>query len=217
MKPVAIPWEGGTVTGRLVAVADPGRPGVLLAHGAGTNQDHTMIVALRDGLASAGFPTLTFNYPYTEAGKKRPDSPTRLLACHSAAARWFRAEVSPQMVMAGRSMGGRMASMLAADGEPCAGLILFSYPLHPAGRPDKLRKDHLPQIKVPVLSIVGTRDALASPELYGEWVRPLPNFETVDIEDGDHSYRVRKASGRSGEQALNEVIEAAVRWLKRLI
>lgn len=114
-------------------------------------------------------------------------------------------------------MGGRMASMLAADGEPCAGLILFSYPLHPAGRPDKLRKEHLPQIDVPVLSILGTRDALASPELYDEWVRPLPNFTTVDIEDGDHSYRVRKASGRSNEQALGEVIAAAVRWLKRLI
>jgi predicted alpha/beta-hydrolase family hydrolase len=175
-----------------------------------------MMVALRDGIASAGFPTLTFNYPYKEAGKKRPDSPKRLLACHSAAARWFRTEVNPLMVMAGRSMGGRMASMLAADGDPCAGLILFSYPLHPAGRPEKLRKDHLPQIKVPVLSIVGTRDALANPAVYDEWVRPLPNFTTIDIEDGDHSYRVRKASGRSSEQALNEVVEAAAGWLRHL-
>jgi hypothetical protein len=204
------------VTGRLATAADPGTPGVLLAHGAGTNQDHPMVVAIRDGLASGGFSTLTFNYPYTEAGKKRPDAPKRLLACHSAVAEWFRTEVDPNMVMAGRSMGGRIASMLAAEGEPCSGLILFSYPLHPAGRPEKLRKDHLPDIQVPVLSIVGTRDALATMDLYDRWVRPLPNFTTSEIADGDHSFRVRKASGRTNEDALAEVIDAAADWLRTL-
>ena len=114
-------------------------------------------------------------------------------------------------------MGGRIASMLAADGEPCSGLILFSYPLHPAGRPENLRKDHLPDITVPVLSIVGTRDALATSVLYDRWVRPLPNFTTHEVEDGDHSFRVRKASGRSNEEALVEVIEAATGWLGRLL
>ena len=204
------------MTGRLATAADPGTPGVLLAHGAGTNQDHPMVVAIRDGLASGGFSTLTFNYPYTEAGKKRPDAPKRLLACHSAVAEWFRTEVDPNMVMAGRSMGGRIASMLAAEGEPCSGLILFSYPLHPAGRPEKLRKDHLPDIQVPVLSIVGTRDALATMHLYDRWVRPLPNFTTSEIADGDHSFRVRKASGRTNEDALAEVIDAAADWLRIL-
>ncbi|MDH5373157.1 MAG: dienelactone hydrolase family protein [Acidimicrobiia bacterium] len=217
MRSVTIPWDGGTVTGRLAAAKDPGRPGVLLAHGAGTNQDHAMVVALRDGLAAAGFPVLTFNYPYTEAGKKRPDAPKKLLACHRSAAEWFRAEVDETMVMAGRSMGGRIASMLAADGEPCSGLILFSYPLHPAGRPENLRKDHLPDIAVPVLSILGTRDALATGVLYDRWVRPLPNFTTHEVGDGDHSFRVRKASGRSNEEALAEVIEAATDWLGRLL
>ncbi len=201
------------VTGRLVEPSPRRSPGVLLAHGAGTNQDHAMIVALRDGLAAAGFPVLTFNYPYTEAGRKRPDPPARLQSCHRSAARWFRDEVDPQMVMAGRSMGGRIASMLAAAGEPCVGLILFSYPLHPAGRPEKLRKDHLPDIEVPVLSIVGTRDALARMELYDRWVRPLPNVTTVEVEDGDHSFRVRKSSGRTNDEALEDVIGAAVGWL----
>ena len=173
-----------------------------------------MMVAIRDGIAAAGFPVLTFNYEYTEAGKKRPDSPKRLLACHAEAARWFRQEVHPQMVMAGRSMGGRIASMLAAEGEECSGLMLFSYPLHPAGRPEKLRKDHLPDIAVPVLSIVGTRDALATPALYDQWVRPLPNFTTFDSEDADHSMRVRKASGRTNEEALTEMIQVATDWLR---
>ena len=204
------------MTGRLAAAVDPGTPAVLLAHGAGTNQDHPMMVAIRDGLASGGFSTLTFNYPYTEAGKKRPDAPKRLLACHSAVAEWFRTEVDPNLVMAGRSMGGRIASMLAAEGEPCSGLILFSYPLHPAGRPEKLRKDHLADIQVPVLAIVGTRDALATMDLYDRWVRPLPNFTTSEIADGDHSFRVRKASGRTNEEALAEVIAAAADWLRTL-
>jgi predicted alpha/beta-hydrolase family hydrolase len=176
-----------------------------------------MVVTIRDGLAAAGFPVLTFNYPYTEAGKTRPDTPKKLLACHKAVAAWFRAEVDPNMVMAGRSMGGRIASMLAAGGEKAAGLILFSYPLHPAGRPEKLRKDHLPEINVPVLSIVGTRDALAAMDLYDRWVRPLPTFTTFEVEDGDHSFRVRKASGRTNEQALAEVVGVAADWLHHLL
>ena len=216
MKTVSIPCGDSFVTGRLIGAADPGMPGVLLAHGAGTNQDHPMMVAIRDGIGSAGFSVLTFNYEYTEAGKKRPDSPKRLLTCHSAAASWFRREVQPSMVMAGRSMGGRIASILAAEGEECAGLMLFSYPLHPAGRPEKLRKDHLPDIDVPVLSIVGTRDALATRALYDRWIRPLPNFTTFDSEDADHSMRVRKASGRTNEEALSEMIDVATDWLRHL-
>ncbi len=109
-----------------------------------------------------------------------------------------------------------MASMLAAAGEPCVGLILFSYPLHPAGRPEKLRKDHLPDIEVPVLSIVGTRDAMATMELYDRWVRPLQNVTTVEVEDGDHSFRVRKSSGRTNDGALEGVVSAAVDWLSTL-
>ncbi len=216
MKTVSIPCGDSFVTGRLIGAADSVTPGVLLAHGAGTNQDHPMMVAIRDGIGAAGFPVLTFNYEYTEAGKKRPDAPKRLLACHSAVASWFRQEVQPSMVMAGRSMGGRIASMLAAEGEECAGLMLFSYPLHPAGRSEKLRKDHLADIKVPVLSIVGTRDALATRALYDRWVRPLPNFTTFDSEDADHSMRVRKASGRTNEDALSEMIEVATDWLHHL-
>ncbi|MDH3308293.1 MAG: dienelactone hydrolase family protein, partial [Acidimicrobiia bacterium] len=121
-----------------------------------------------------------------------------------------------RVILAGRSMGGRMGTYLAADGVPMDGLILFAYPLHPAGRPEKLRKDHLPDIEVPMLFVVGTRDALATMDLYDRWVRPLPGVTTVEIEDGDHSFRVRKASGRTNEQATQEVVAAAVEWLGSL-
>lgn len=212
IQTVEIPWREGTVTGRL---AEGGRLGVLLAHGAGTNQDHASIVALRDGLAAAGHTVLTFNYGYTERGGKRPDPQARLLACHRAVLDWFRQQVEC-VVLAGRSMGGRMGTYLAAEGEDVAGLILFSYPLHPAGKPEKLRKDHLPDIVAPMLFIVGTRDALSRMDLYDRWVRPLPTVTTVEIGDGDHSFRVRKASGRSNDEAQSEVIAAAVDWLAGL-
>ena len=214
-RQVAIRWrEGETVTGRLLPGESP--LGVLLAHGAGTNQDHASIVALREGLAGAGFPVMTFNYPYTEAGKKRPDTQAKLLECHRAVLAWFGSKVSERVVLAGRSMGGRMGTYLAAENEPCDGLILFAYPLHPAGRPEKLRKDHLAEITQPMLFCVGTRDALSKMDLYDRWVRPLPTATTFEVEDGDHSFRVRKASGRTNEEALAEVIEASAAWLRSL-
>ena len=130
-----IDWPGGTVSGWW---ADPRRPSgraVLLAHGAGAGQDHPGMTSIRDGLVARGHPVLTFNYPYTEAGRRfPPDRRDILLACHRAAAEWLRDRCSG-MVMAGRSMGGRMASYLAAEGEPCDGLVLYAYPLHPAGSP----------------------------------------------------------------------------------
>lgn len=203
------------MTGRLV---EAGRqPGVLLAHGAGTDQDHHSVVVLRDGMAAAGFPVLTFNYPYTERGSRRPDSHARLLACHRAVAGWFAANVSPRMVGAGRSMGGRMATYLASEEDnPFAGLLLFAYPLHPAGKPDRLRKDHLADVRCPMLFVVGSRDPLSNMELFDRWVRPLPGVSVAEIADGDHSFRVRKSSGRSNAEAEQEVIGAAIDWLNRL-
>ncbi len=208
---VTIDWEGGSVTGRLIR-GDLG-PGVLLAHGAGTDQDHHMMVALRDGIAGLGYPVMTFNYAYTERGSKRPDPQARLLAVHTAALEWFRANVTDRVVLMGRSMGGRMGTYLAADGADVEGVVLHAYPLHPAGKPDKLRKDHLPDITVPMLFVVGTRDPLSQMALFDQWVRPLQNVETFEVEDGDHSMRVRRASGRSNEEVHEEVIRRIGSWL----
>lgn len=209
---VTIEWsDTQTVSGRLVA--GERSTGVLLAHGAGTDQDHPSVVRLRDGIAAAGYPVLTFNYPYTERGSRRPDAQQRLLACHRSALAWFREHVGERVVGGGRSMGGRMATYLAAEGEPFAGLILFAYPLHPAGRPERLRAEHLGSITCPMLFIVGTRDPLSTMPLFDKWVRPLPTATIAEIADGDHSFRVRKASGRTNDEAQAEVIDAATAWL----
>jgi len=214
-KTVSIPWsDDQSVTGRLVGGVLS--PGILLAHGAGTNQDHASIVRLRDGIAAAGYPVLTFNYPYTELGSRRPDPQQRLLACHRAVVEWFCGNVAQTVVGAGRSMGGRMATYLAAEGMPFAGLILFAYPLHPAGKPDRLRKDHLADVSCPMLFIVGTRDPLSTMPLFDQWIRPLAQSTVVEIEDGDHSFRVRKSSGRTNEEAQAQAVTAAVDWLRSL-
>ena len=160
--------------------------GFLLAHGAGTNQDHPRIVELRDGLARAGLSVLTFNYPYSEAGRKSPDAQALLLNAHRAARDFLADETGGPVVMAGRSMGGRMGTYLAAAGEPVRGLVLYAYPLHPPGKPDKLRVDHLPSITVPMLFFQGTRDPLSRMDLFDRYVRPLPNA-TIELLEADHS------------------------------
>lgn len=180
---VAIKWSGGVVTGR---VSGTGPRGVLLAHGAGTDQDHPTIVATREALAVEGLTVMSFNYPYSEAGKSRPDPPEKLLDCHRAALAVLAKRASEGVVLAGRSMGGRMGTYLAAAGDPVLGVVCYAYPLHPPGRPEKLRIEHLGDIKVPMLFFQGSRDALSRPDLFDRYIRPLPRAEVVDMEV-DHS------------------------------
>lgn len=106
-----------------------------------------------------------------------------------------------------------MSTYLAADGAPFVGLILLAYPLHPAGKPDRLRADHLPDVPVPMLFVTGTRDPLSRMDLFDQWVRPLPRADVLLVEDGDHSFRVRKSSGRTTEEALDAIIESTLKWL----
>lgn len=180
---VAIKWSGGKVTGQ---VSGSGDRGVLLAHGAGTDQDHPMMVATRKALAAEGLTVMSFNYPYTEAGKASPDSQEKLLDCHRSALGVLAKRVSQGVVLAGRSMGGRMGTYLAAADEPILGTVCYAYPLHPPGKPEKLRIDHLGDIKVPMLFFQGSRDPLSRSELFDRHVRSLPRAEVVDMEV-DHS------------------------------
>lgn len=197
-------------------VPGEGPLGVLLAHGAGVGQQHELMTRLRDGIAAAGHPVMTFDYPYMAAGRKRPDHQTTLLACHRAAAAELRSRVAA-IVLAGRSMGGRIATHLAAEGEPCEGLVVFSYPLHPPGRPEKLRVEHLPDITQPLLSLVGTRDAFVTRELYDAHLGSMSNVTTHWLEDADHSYRVRKkVTGRTRDDVVREIIDVTVEWLSNL-
>jgi predicted alpha/beta-hydrolase family hydrolase len=171
------------VTGR---VEGAGERGVLLAHGAGTDQDHPVIVATRSALAKGGVRVMTFNYPYSEAGRSRPDSTERLLACHRAALAKLQARCPAGIFLAGRSMGGRMGTYLAAEGAEVLGVICYGYPLHPPGRPEQLRIDHLGRIRVPMLFFQGDRDALSRSDLFDRHVRALANATVVDLK-ADHS------------------------------
>ncbi len=204
-----IPWSGGEVSGRMVG---SGRIGILLAHGAGTNQDHPFMVMLRDRLASGGSRVVTFNYPYSERGSKRPDRTERLVECHRGAADFLAGEVD-DLFLAGRSMGGRMGTHLAAEGYPCDGLILYAYPLHPAGRPEKLRISHFPDVRVPMLFFQGTRDALSKTELFDRHIRPLPNAEVVLVEGASHA---TKGGGWTQESLSEFLAEETAEWIERV-
>jgi predicted alpha/beta-hydrolase family hydrolase len=206
---VEIPWPGGVVTGRL---SGDGSDGILLAHGAGTTQDHPFLVRLRDGLAGAGHTVLTFNYPYSERGSRSPDPQQRLLACHRAAADFLGAGVE-RLFLAGRSMGGRMGTYLAAEGYPTAGLVLYAYPLHPPGRPEKLRVEQFAKIEIPMLFFQGTNDALSRMDLFQMHIAGPPNV-TVDVLEGaTHS---TKGGGWTESAMADRLIDRTVVWIAGL-
>jgi predicted alpha/beta-hydrolase family hydrolase len=129
-----------------------------------------------------------------------------------------RAELGPRtLVIGGRSMGGRAASMLAAEGFAADGLLLLAYPLHPAGAPEKLRVEHLPQIRMPVLFLSGTRDALCTPALMERAVATMTApVEMHWVDGGDHSFHVLKSSGRTDGQVMEEIAGTSERWVEQL-
>lgn len=207
-RAISIDWEGGRVSGRLYGRAGTG---FLLAHGAGTDQGHPRIVGLAAALADRGFKVLTFNYPYTESGRSRPDSTERLLACHRAAVGRLVNLAGSNPILGGRSMGGRMASYLAAQGIPCLGLVLYAYPLHPAGRPEALRIDHLGDIPVPILAFQGDRDALSRMDLYDLHLRP--RVTTVLMEGARHDLKLPGLTAAASDEWM---AEQTAEWVGRL-
>ncbi len=165
------------------------------AHGAGSHRDHRSMVELSSVLRDEGFDVVRFNFQYREKGARAPDRMPALQSCFRAVADQVRKELgNKKLVIGGRSMGGRVASMLAAEGFPCDGLLLFAYPLHPAGRPERLRAAHLPNIRVPVLCVNGTRDALCSRELMDAAIAGL-GWQMHWLEGKDHSFRVTAEVG----------------------
>ncbi len=216
VEQVAIRWDEGVVTGRWLTPGRVSDMAILLAHGAGAGQDHPGITAIRDGLVRRGHPVLTFNYPYMEAGRRfPPDRREILIACHEAAARWL-GRVSPRFVMAGRSMGGRIGSYLAAQVEACAGMVFYAYPLHPARRPDRPRADHLAGIPIPMLFFTGSRDPLAFPEEVDRWLVPLERATIEIVPDADHGFRVPKRSGRTNEEIIEWMATRTSEWIGTL-
>jgi len=188
------------------------------AHGAGGHKDDGGMRRLAKALEPQGFEVLRFNFPYVEQGSRRPDPmPVLKAAIEKEVERVKGALGARRLILGGRSMGGRAASMLAAEGFACDGLLLAAYPLHPAGKPEKLRDAHLPQIRCPVLCLNGTRDALCERHLMERALTSVQApWQMHWLEGADHSFHVLKSSGRTDAQVDAEVGETAGRWLAGL-
>jgi len=176
------------------------------------------MLALAQTLEARGFDVVRFDFPYVEKRSKRIDPMPVLKAAIADVAGRVRAERRPaKLLLGGRSMGGRAASMLAADGFACDGLMLFAYPLHPAGEPEKLRDAHLPLINAPVLCFNGTRDALCRRDLMeAALAKVRTRWRMHWVEGADHSFRVLKSSGRTDAEVMQEMGEASRVWLEGL-
>jgi predicted alpha/beta-hydrolase family hydrolase len=192
---------------------------VILGHGAGNDMNNPLLVAVHEGLANAGFLSVRFNFPYKEKGGRAPDRAPVLEACFRSVVDAVRADYRPaHLFIGGKSLGGRMASHLAAGGLAVDGLIFLGYPLHPPGKLDRLRTAHLPRITAPMLFFAGTRDPLCDLDLLRSCLASLAAPTTLHVvQDGDHSFAVLKRSGRSAEAIRRELVAISSDWITGLI
>lgn len=171
-----------------------GSRGVIgIAHGAGAGMGHPFLVGFAAGLRDQGFATVRFNFPYVEAGRRMPGPAAHAILTWRAITEWIRAEQPDAPVWAcGKSYGGRMASMAVADGLEVDGLVYLGYPLHPPGRPDKPRVEHLPAVRPPQLFVEGTNDPFVQPlSQLEEAVASCQDARIAWIEGGGHSFEVK--------------------------
>ena len=194
---------------------------LILAHGAGAGMRHVFMQNIAEKLADNGIATLRYQFPYMEKGIKRPDSEALLTAsvCGAVTAAQEHANGLP-LFAGGKSMGGRMTSLAAAQAplNDVRGLIYLGFPLHAAGKPSADRANHLFDIKLPMLFLQGSRDALADLNL----LKPLcarlgKRVELFVIEGGDHSFHLLKSSGRSDDQALDQAALKVVSWISQVL
>jgi predicted alpha/beta-hydrolase family hydrolase len=187
---------------------------LVLAHGAGAPMDSPYLEALARDLAERGLRVARFEFPYMAkrregGGRTAPDRPPVLLAAWRAAIESLGG--GPRLVIGGKSLGGRMASLLA-DEVAARGLVCLGYPFHPPKQPARLRTAHLEQIRTPTLIVQGTRDPFGGPAEVASY--PLsPAIRVVWIEDGDHDLRPRARSGRTHAGNLREAAEAVARFV----
>jgi predicted alpha/beta-hydrolase family hydrolase len=192
---------------------------LILAPGAGAGQKSAFIVSFASGMAARGIDTVTFDFLYREEGRRLPDPNDRLEACWRAviaAIRPHQAIGSGALAIGGKSMGGRIASQVAASGiGDLAGLVFLGYPLHPPGRPDRLRARHLSDITAPMLFVQGSRDAFGTPDELRPIITPLnAKTDLYVVEGGDHSFKVPKRSGVSPEDVGRTIQDHVSEWLK---
>jgi predicted alpha/beta-hydrolase family hydrolase len=193
---------------------------LVLAHGAGAGMTHSFMQAVASELAERGIATLRYQFPYMEAGGRRPDAPKLAHATVRAAVAVAAREAKGLALFAGgKSFGGRMTSQAQAL-EPLAGvkgLVFFGFPLHPAGKPSAERGDHLANVKIPMLFLQGTRDTLAELGLLQPLVKGLGRRATLALAEGaDHSFHVPAKSGRKDAEVRAELLDVAAVWMTKL-
>jgi len=209
----------GEVSALLVMPAKPTALYVL-AHGAGAGMRHPFMEAIAHRLAARGVGTLRYQFPYMEQGGRRPDpEPVAVATVRAAVAAGRAAAGGLPLIAGGKSFGGRMTSRAAAAAplEGVAGLVFLGFPLHPTGRPGTSRADHLDQVQLPMLFLQGTRDTLADLGLLRPVLERVGRRATLEvIEHADHSFHVLKRSGRTDDQALDQLAAAVSAWREGL-
>jgi uncharacterized protein len=227
---IGIAGDHVTATAYPAASGARHRATYILAHGAGGNQLSPWIVQFANAAAARGIAVITFNFLYSEQGRGLPDKNDKLEACwrkvveawHDGAFAKGLGKTAGPLIIGGKSMGGRIASQIAA-GDPdasagmaeVAGLVFLGYPLHPPGKPEQLRSRHLPAIRVPMLFVQGARDAFGTPEELRPVLAKLKfPAELLVVEEGDHSFKVPKAAGRTQSPVFDFVLCEIERWLK---
>ncbi len=216
-RPVVVALEGGTNVSGLVLAPVNARAALVLAHGAGAGMEHPFMAATARALCARGIATLRFQFPSMERGSKRVDPPAvaqaAVRAAVAAAARQW-----PQLPLfaGGKSFGGRMTSLAQAKAPlpGVRGLAFLGFPLHPAGQPATDRGAHLAEVRVPMLFLQGSRDALASLDLLRPVVMALGERARLAVfDDADHSFHVPARSGRKDAQVLSEMADTLAAWI----
>ena len=195
---------------------------VIVAHGAGNDMNNPLLVHFTEGLCRAGYLSLRFNFLYKEQGQRAPDPQPKLVRTWQAAFEFIKEHPefgTPRIVAAGKSMGGRVASQMAADGLlPVEALVFLGYPLHAPGKKDQLRDAHLCRIAVPMLFFAGTRDTLCDNELLRKVLSRLNTPRELEtIEGGDHSFDLPKSFKTSAEDVYDRILERTVSWLNQTV
>jgi uncharacterized protein len=194
---------------------------VIVAHGAGNDMHNPLLVYFSEGLGRVGYLSLRFNFPYKEKGQKAPDPQEKLVRTWQAAFNFVKDHPqfgTPRIVTAGKSMGGRVASQMTAEGliSPRA-IVFLGYPLHPPGKKEQLRDAHLYSIPVPMLFFAGTRDTLCDMNLLQKVLNRLKApWELESIEGGDHSFELPKSFDTSEDEVYDRILKRTIDWLDHM-
>jgi predicted alpha/beta-hydrolase family hydrolase len=216
------PSQHVTATDYPAATANRAGVTLILGHGAGADQTSGFMVVFATALAERGIDIVTFNFLYSENRRRIPDPNPRLESCWRAVIETVRSRITSsasKLAVGGKSMGGRIASQVAAGGAgDLAGLVFLGYPLHPPGRPDRLRAAHLRDVKAPMLFVQGSRDPFGTPaELQPIVSRLGPTADLFVVEGGDHSFKVPKSAGVKQQAVYRAIQDRIETWLRMIV